>query len=59
MSHSEDATVSVADAAALLGISISQAYRMIYSGTLTSLQLGRRMVVPMCAITGLLENRTN
>ena len=48
-------TVSVADAARILGISRGSAYRAISAGDLPALRLGRRLVVPTLALRNLLE----
>lgn len=48
------ATLTVAEAAALLGISRDVAYREIESGALPSLRLGRRILVPTAALMRLL-----
>jgi excisionase family DNA binding protein len=42
--------VSVGDAAAILGISRSHAYRLVAAGDLPSVHLGRRVLVPLSAI---------
>jgi excisionase family DNA binding protein len=46
--------VSVPVAAMLLGISKSHAYELIRRGELQGIHLGRRVVVPMRAVEGLL-----
>jgi excisionase family DNA binding protein len=47
-------TVTVADAARLLGISRSLAYLCVQNGELPSVRLGSRIVVPFAAIEDLL-----
>ena len=42
--------MSVGDAASLLGISRSHAYRLVAAGELPSVHLGRRVLVPRSAI---------
>lgn len=48
-------TLSVEEAAALLGISRALAYELIARGELPSLRLGRRIVVPRRALEQLVE----
>lgn len=43
-------TVSVNEAAALLGVSRSSAYEYVRSGQLPAVRLGRRLLVPLAAI---------
>lgn len=52
-------TVSVADAARLLGISRSLAYECVRRGELPSIRLGARIVVPATAIDEILASATN
>jgi excisionase family DNA binding protein len=49
-------TLTVTEAANMLGISRSTAYELVQVGTLPSLRLGRRIVVPIHAMTDLLES---
>ena len=49
------ATVSVEEAARILGISRGLAYQMVHQGKMPVLRFGRRMVVPKRAIERLLE----
>jgi excisionase family DNA binding protein len=49
------ATVSVEEAARILGISRGLAYQMVHQGKMPVLRFGRRMVVPRRAIERLLE----
>lgn len=49
------ATVSVEDAARILGISRGLAYQMVHEGKLPCLRFGKRMVVPKKALDHLLE----
>jgi excisionase family DNA binding protein len=53
---SESLTLSVTEAAGLLGISRALAYELIARGDLPSLRLGRRVVVPRHALTALVED---
>lgn len=39
--------VTVAEAAAMIGIGLSKAYEMAMAGTLPSIKLGRRRMVPL------------
>ncbi len=48
------ALISVAEAARVLGVSRSYAYELISSGFLSSIRLGRRVLVPLTAIDDLL-----
>jgi excisionase family DNA binding protein len=48
-------TVTVAEAAELLGISRGLAYELIQRGELPAMRLGRRIIVPVRAIEALLD----
>lgn len=48
-------TVSVTEAARLLGVSRALAYELIARGELPALRLGRRLVVPYRALERLVE----
>ncbi len=48
-------TVTVEEAAQMLGISRSSAYECVRRGELRALRLGRRLVVPRAALLDLLE----
>ncbi len=50
------ATISVSDAAALLGISRNTAYEAARTGQLPILRLGRRLLVPVPALLRMLES---
>jgi excisionase family DNA binding protein len=52
----ERLTMSVDDAAEVLGISRSLAYELVRKGELPSLRLGRRLVVPVRAVEALVED---
>lgn len=52
-------TLSVADAAKLLGISRTLAYECVHRGELPSIRLGARIVVPTTAIDEILTRATN
>ncbi len=54
MERMERRTLSVAEAAQLLGISRAHAYDCVRNGELPSITLGRRVVVPRQAIEDLL-----
>jgi excisionase family DNA binding protein len=56
MDRSRRLTVSVPEAAELLGISRALAYELVARGELPSLQFGRRLVVPWRAIERLLAS---
>lgn len=47
-------TISVAKAAALLGISRNAAYQAIAAGQLPALRLGRRLLVPTARLAAML-----
>ncbi len=49
-------TVSVEEAAAMLGISRAHAYELVRRGELPRLQLGRRVVVPRRALEDLVSS---
>ncbi len=49
-------TVTVTEAASILGISRSTAYELVRTGGLPSLRLGRRIVVPTHALIDLLDS---
>ena len=51
----ERATLTVAEAGKLLGISRNLAYELVAQGKLPTLRLGRRLVVPRVALQRLLE----
>ena len=48
-------TLSVPEAAQLLGLSINHAWRLVQTGELPSLRLGRRVLVPRAALVDLVE----
>ena len=48
-------TLTVEEAATIIGISRAQAYRCIRSGQIKAVQLGRRIVVPVVAVEELLS----
>lgn len=52
--HRGCATMTVTEAAHVLGISRSTAYELVRRGTLPSLRLGRRIVIPTHALDALL-----
>jgi excisionase family DNA binding protein len=47
-------TLTVEEAAEVIGISRAQAYRCVKRGDLRAVQLGRRLVVPVVALEELL-----
>ena len=51
----ERLTVSVEEAAALLGISRGLAYELVAKGDLPSLRLGRRIVVPRRVLEAMVD----
>lgn len=48
-------TMTVSEAARVLGISRSSAYECVRRGELRAVRLGRRLVVPRSAVTELLQ----
>ena len=52
---SDRLTLTVAEAAELLGISRGLAYELVGRGELPALRLGRRLVVPRKALEALVE----
>lgn len=52
----ERATITVTEAADVLGISRSTAYELVHTGTIPALRLGRRIVVPTHALDQLLHS---
>lgn len=48
-------TMTVSEAAMVLGISRSSAYECVRRGELRAVRLGRRLVVPRSAVTALLH----
>ena len=54
MSEPESLTLSVTEAARVLGISRTTAYECVHTGQLRAVRLGRRLVIPRAAITELL-----
>lgn len=52
----EPLTLSVAEAAQVLGVSPNHCWRLIQGGDLPSLRLGRRVVVPRSALVALVES---
>jgi excisionase family DNA binding protein len=54
------ALISVNEAARVIGVSRSFAYELVASGHLTSVRLGRRVLVPVSAIDDLItRNRVD
>jgi excisionase family DNA binding protein len=49
-------TMTVSEAARVLGISRSSAYECVRRGELRAVRLGRRLVVPRSAVTELLQD---
>jgi excisionase family DNA binding protein len=51
-------TLSIDEAAAMLGISRAHAYELVRRGVLPRLQLGRRVVIPMKALEEFVDSAT-
>lgn len=49
-------TVTVVEAAALLGVSRNTAYQAVRDGTVPSIRVGRRILVPVHALDQLLSS---
>lgn len=58
MLEQERMTLTIEEAAALLGISRALAYELVKRGELPSLRLGRRVVVPRKALEAFVEAAT-
>ena len=56
MSTTNPATMTVAQAATMLGISRSSAYECVRLGAIPSIRLGRRIVIPRRAVDELLAS---
>jgi len=54
----ERATMSVEEAAAILGISRNSAFRAVKAGDLPSIRIGRRVLVPRNRLLRLLDEPT-
>ena len=54
MQQEDKLVYSVIEMAALLGIGRSKAYELVRSGTIPSLKLGRRIVIPKLALSQFL-----
>ena len=58
MENSEKLVLSVEEAAQLLGVCKVHLYKLIREGQIPILKLGRRIVVPRCALLKMLESVT-
>jgi len=56
--HRDHPTISVERAAAILGVSRGVAYDAVRNGTIPSLRVGRRLLVPTARLTSLLAADT-
>jgi excisionase family DNA binding protein len=54
--ENESLTLTVSEAATLLGISRALAYELVARGEIPSLRLGRRVVVPRGALVSMIES---
>ena len=54
MNHEHKLVYSVVEVGELLGIGRSKAYELVRSGTIPSLRLGRRIVIPKLALSRFL-----
>ena len=59
MSNDRRLSLTVTEAAEMLGISRTLAYALVARGELPSLRMGRRIVVPRRALEALLEPPSN
>lgn len=57
--HSHSLTVSVPEAAAILGVSPRTVYRAVRRGDLAAVHVGRRVVVPAHRLFELLDARAD
>ena len=55
----ERVTVSVDEAAAMLGISRTSAYEYIRTGHLPAIRMGRRLLIPLRALEDLVDAHTS
>lgn len=55
MKTEEKQALSVADAAKQLGICRTLAYRLVRDGTIPSVRLGRRVLIPVAALEEMLS----
>ena len=55
----ERETITVEEAARVLGIGRSAAYEAVHRGDIPIIRIGRRIVVPVRALTRILEGPTN
>lgn len=53
------ATVTVREAASILGISRSSAYELVRSGAIPSLRLGHRLVIPRRLLMQMIDGPTD
>ena len=58
MAEVQPLTLTVSEAAKVLGISRTTAYECVRTGQLPAVRLGRRLVIPRAAITALLAGPT-
>jgi len=56
MTGSDCLTVTVDEAARILGISRNSAFRAVRSGELPAIRIGRRLLVPRAQVTELLNS---
>jgi excisionase family DNA binding protein len=56
MSREKSQTFTVEEAATAIGIGRNLAYEGVKAGTIPSIRVGRRLVVPKAALARLLEN---
>ena len=54
MDHEDKLAYSIIETAELLGIGRSKVYELVRSGTIPSLRLGRRIVIPKLALSRFL-----
>lgn len=55
----ERLTLTVSEAARTLGIARASAYQAVASGELESLRIGKRILIPRCAIERMLSGTRN
>jgi excisionase family DNA binding protein len=52
--HDSPATMTISDAAELIGVSRSAGYRAVAAGEIPSIRIGRRLLVPTAKLYALL-----
>jgi len=53
--HADRATLTVNEAAAFLGVSRATAWRRVWDGSLPSIRLGRRVLIPRARLEAMVD----